>query len=58
MRGLKTSEAVQGAAAAGFFSKSRDSSSTILESRSGFTEQAEILESTFESPTAILRIVR
>ncbi|WP_181814300.1 NAD(+)/NADH kinase, partial [Helicobacter canis] len=43
-RGSKTSEAVQGEAAAGFFSKSHDFSS-------------QILESTFESPTAIPRIL-
>ncbi|MDL0082833.1 diaminopimelate epimerase [Helicobacter sp. XJK30-2] len=54
LRGLKTSEAVQGASLAGFFSKSPDSSTTILESQSscgdwacglesqgGFTKQAE-----------------
>ena len=41
-RGLKTSEAVQGKAAAGFFSKNHDSSSTILESQNS-------LESTLES---------
>ena len=41
-RGLKTSEAVQGEAAAGFFSKNHDSSSTILESQNS-------LESTLES---------
>ena len=46
-RGLKTSEAVQGEAEAGFFSKSTDSISQILESQSGFTEQAQTLESTF-----------
>ena len=41
-RGLKTSEAVQGEAAAGCFSKNHDSSSTILESQNS-------LESTLES---------
>ena len=52
LRGLKTSEAVQGASLAGFFSKSHDSSLKILESHSGFTQQSEsqtALESTFEN---------
>ena len=38
-------------------SKSHDSSSKILESQSGFTKSAQPLESTFESPTANLRIL-
>ena len=37
--------------------KNHDSSTTILESQSGFTKQAQPLESTFESPTAIPRIL-
>ena len=64
LRGLKTSEAVQGEAEAGFFSKNPTFSSQsvaslenkqgavsleILESRSGITEQAQPLESTFEN---------
>ena len=52
LRGLKTSEAVQGASLAGFFSKNHDSSLKILESHSGFTQQSEsqtALESTFEN---------
>ena len=46
-RGSKTSEAVQGEAEAGFFSKNPDFSSQILESQSGFTKSAQALESTF-----------
>ena len=37
--------------------KNHDSSTTILESQSGFTKQVQNLESTFESPTAIPRIL-
>ncbi len=37
--------------------KNHDSSTTILESQSGFTKQTQPLESTFESPTAIPRIL-
>ena len=53
----KTSEAVQGASTqAGFFSKSPDSSSTILESHSGFEKTAQKLESTFDKNAEILRV--
>ena len=56
LRGSKTSEAVQGEAEAGFFSKSPNFSSQnkrsavsleILESQSGFTKSVQTLESTF-----------